>query len=387
MKRYLKQNFFNYFQKEAEKFFSCGGRFELLGNHTDHNHGLCLAATCDLAVYAAVRKRDDYIVRLYSEGFEVVEMDLSFLDKADDERGHSSSLIRGINFYLHRLNYRIGGFDAYIKSSIPMGAGVSSSAAFELTIATIINNLFNDNKIDLLTLAKASQFAERNYYDKMCGLLDQIGVAYGGLIYIDFKDIENPIIEPINADFTGYQFVIVNTKSDHSKLSHLYAAIPEDMHHVASFFNKKYLREIDKQSVINNKKEIVNKFGIIAYERSLHFFDENERVKEAYKAIKNNDIPKVIDLMNKSCFSSTYYLRNMYHEETNGSPLEACELIKHSSFNKAGVKINGGGFAGSVIALIPNDVLDNVINICKYQYGENNVHLISVRADIPSELK
>lgn len=387
MKKYLKEKFFNCFNKEAEKFFSCGGRFEVLGNHTDHNHGLCLAATCNLAIYAAVSKRNDSLVNLFSEGFMPLEMDLSKLDKVIKERGQPSSLIRGISFYLNDLQYQTGGFDIYIKSLIPNGAGASSSAAFELIIATIINNLFNNNKIDLLTLCKAGQFAEQEYYNKMCGLLDQIGVAYGGLVYIDFENVDNPIIKPLSCEFKGFQFILVNTKKDHSKLSHLYAAIPQYMRYVSSYFNKRYLREIDKNAMINKKEEVIEAVGLLAYERSLHFFEENERVNKAYNAIKINDIHVLIRMMNESCLSSTNLLHNMYVDEIEGSPLEACEIIKIASHNKAGVKINGGGFAGSVIALVPNEDVDNVVETCKLKYGECNVHVVSVRNEIPGELK
>ena len=181
MKQYLNEMFSTTFQSEPEKCFSCGGRFEVLGNHTDHNHGLCIAATCDLSVYAACRRRDDNLVKVLSEGYGYFEADLTNLEKLDEEEGHPSALIRGI---AHRLSaeYKIGGFEAYCKSNIPHGAGVSSSAAFELLITEIFNYFFNDNNIPLIELCKASQYAENNYYGKMCGLLDQIGGAYGGLV-------------------------------------------------------------------------------------------------------------------------------------------------------------------------------------------------------------
>ena len=199
MKNYLKNKFLEHYNNEPELFLSCGGRFEVLGNHTDHNHGLCLAATCSLSIFAAVRKRNDLLVNAYSEGFGGFSIDLSNLTKNEEEIGKSSALIRGIVSYLAK-DYKYGGFDIYMVSQIPGGAGVSSSAAFELLVAQTINKLFNDEQIPLMTLCKAGQFAERNYYGKMCGLLDQIGVAYGGLVYIDFKDINNPVVKSLNVD-------------------------------------------------------------------------------------------------------------------------------------------------------------------------------------------
>ena len=385
MKNYLKQKFFETFFVEADNFLSCGGRFEVLGNHTDHNHGLCLAATCSLSIYAAIRRRDDNIVRFYSEGFGYTKIDLTKLNKRKDEIGKSSALIRGISYYLSK-QYKVGGFDLYSKSEVPAGAGVSSSAAFELLIAQSFNMLFNESKIPLITLCKAGQFAERDYYGKMCGLLDQIGVAYGGLTYIDFKDIEDPFVEPMKIDLKEYSFLIVNSGGSHAGLSHLYKAIPDDMFKVASLFNKQYLREVDYELFKNNKQEVIEKCGQLAYERAEHFFGENQRVINANKAIKNGDVETLIKLINESRISSTELLHNMYVDDIKGSPLEACDLIMKSSNGKAGVKINGGGFAGSVIALVPNDVLENVIETASKQYGKENVHLVSVRNDIPCEL-
>lgn len=386
MKNYLKQKFFETFFVEADKFLSCGGRFEVLGNHTDHNHGLCLAATCSLSIYAAIKRRDDNIVRFYSEGFGYTKLDLTKLSKHKSEIGKSSALIRGIAYYLSK-NYKVGGFDLYSKSEVPAGAGVSSSAAFELLIAQSFNMLFNDSNIPLMALCKAGQFAERDYYGKMCGLLDQIGVAYGGLTYIDFKDIENPIVEPIKPNLDNYSFLIVNSGGSHAGLSHLYKAIPDDMYKVANLFGKQYLRDVDYELFENNKNKIMNECGQLAYERAEHFYGENQRVSSAKDAIKNNDIELLIKLINESRISSTNLLHNMYVDVIEGSPLEACELIMRASHNKAGVKINGGGFAGSVIALVPNSELDNVITSASKQYGAKNVHLVSVRNDIPCEIK
>ena len=385
MKEFLNKRFIEIFTSTPSSFLSCGGRFEVLGNHTDHNHGLCIAATCSLSIYGAIKRREDYKVNLYSEGYGMISLDLSNLKKVNKEKGTPLALIRGVAAYLSN-GYKYGGFDAYFKSEVPSGAGVSSSAAFELLIAQTYNELFNEKKVPLMTLCKAGQYAEREYYGKMCGLLDQIGVAYGGLVYIDFKDIENPYVEPLRIDLKGYQFVIVNSGGSHAGLDHLYKAIPSDMKKIANYFNKDFLREVDYQLIKDNKDVLIKEFGLIPYQRAMHFFEENERVVKANNAVKNKDVNAIINLINNSRISSTNLLRNMFYKEVKGSPLEACELILKASHNKAGVKINGGGFAGSVIALVPNDELDNVINAAKKQYGENNVHLVSVRNETPSSL-
>jgi galactokinase len=386
MKKYLKNKFIEQYKSEPELYLSCGGRFEVLGNHTDHNHGLCLAATCSLSIYASIKRRDDLLVHLFSEGFTESVIDLSSLDKNVEEKGQPGALVRGVAAYLAK-EYKISGFDIYIKSEIPGGAGVSSSAAFELLFAQTFNKLFNNEQIPLMTLCKAGQYAEREFYGKMCGLLDQIGVAYGGLVYIDFEDIANPKVKPVKAVLENYCFVIVNSGGSHAGLDHLYKAIPDDMYKVAHYFGKDYLREVEKAEVIKNKQDVIDKCGELAYERALHFYGENRRVKEAFDAIEDNDLDALVRLINESRESSTDLLHNMYVNEVQGSPLEACELIMKASNNKAGVKINGGGFAGSVIALVPLTELDNVLKESKAKYGEHNVHLVNIRNSIPSELK
>ena len=388
MKQLLKNRFLEIYQKEPDKYFSCGGRFEVLGNHTDHNHGLCLAATCNLSIYAAVKKRNDLIVNVYSEGFGGFKLNLSSLEKLEKEKGQSSAFIRGICYYLTNIGLNYGGFDMYCKSEVPPGAGVSSSAAFELLIATTIKNLFNkEDACDLTTLCKAGQFAEVNYYGKVCGLLDQIGVAYGGLVYIDFSDIVNPNIKHIDANLDGYQFVIVNSGGSHAGLDHFYAEIPQDMKSVAKYFGKEVLRDVEKDLVIKNKDDVIAKCGLRAYKRAMHFYSENERVTTAYNLAASRQWDKIIELINESRKSSTDFLKNMcVDDQIAGSPLEACELVMEASHNRAGVKINGGGFAGSVIALVPNNELDNVVKAAKEKYGNNNVHLVSIRNQTPSEL-
>ncbi len=385
MKQYLNEMYNTTFKENPEKYFSCGGRFEVLGNHTDHNHGLCIAATCNLSVYAAVNKRKDKIVRILSEGYGNYEIDLTNLNKLTEEEGRPTALIRGIAKYLSDDNYKILGFDAYIKTEIPKGAGVSSSAGFELLIAELFNALHNDNQISLLELCKAGQHAENNYYGKMSGLLDQIGVGYGGLSYIDFAEFTHPIVETLDVNFNDYQFIIVNTGGDHAALSHLYDSIPKDMFKVADFFSQGFLREVNYKDILENKEKIIEQCGELAYNRAEHFLKECERVHKAYEALKLHNIPMLIKMMNESRESSTKLLQNMYVDKKAGSPLEACELIYKASNKKAGVKINGGGFAGSVIALVPKEEVSKVTKAAREKYGRDNVYLVSIREEQPTE--
>ena len=387
MKNYLNEKFVTTYQEQPERYFSCGGRFEVLGNHTDHNHGLCIAATCDLSIYAAVKQRNDKLVHVLSEGFGFFEVDLNNLEKVDEEVGKPASIIRGIVAYL-ASDYKYGGFDVYVKSEIPAGIGASSSAAYELTIAEILNNLYNEGEIPLMTMCKAAQSAERNYYGKRCGLLDQIGVSFGGLVFIDFEQIDNPIVEPLRTAFKDYSFLIVDTGTSHEGLSELYSSIPEDMYKVADFFKEAFLREVSYEELLENKDDVIESCGELAFNRARHFFEENDRVEKAVNAIKEHDVKQLVKLMNDSRKSSTELLKNMCIEgQKKGSPLEACELIMKASNKKAGVKINGGGFAGSVIALVPDEELDAVIKALKEKYGKDHIYKVKVRNEVPSEMK
>lgn len=385
MREYLARQFQVTYQEDAELFLSCGGRFEVLGNHTDHNRGLCLTATCSLSEYGAFKKRKDKIVRLLSEGYGNFEVDLSSLDMNDNEKGGSTAMIRGIAKYLNENGYKIGGFDVYIKSEVPSGAGVSSSAAFELLIAQAFNMLFNSSKIELINLCHAAQFAEREYYGKPCGLLDQVGVSFGGLIYADFKDVLTPIIRKFYSNTKGYQFMIINTGGNHAGLTDLYKGIQNQMFEVASVFGQNYLRDVTYEELKKNKGDVIAKCGKSAYQKAVHFFEENKRVEQACEALQIDDFNKLISLMNKSRESSTKLLGNMYVNKIKGSPLEACKLVLKASHQKAGVKINGGGFAGSVIALVPEKEVSKVTKAAKEKYGKENVYLVDIRNEKPSE--
>lgn len=386
MKKQLEEGFKKIFRSTPEKYFSCGGRFEILGNHTDHNHGKCLAGTCSLSNYAAVKVRNDTKINIYSKGYGPFKLDVFNTKYKEEEKGRSASIIRGIAHYLVERNYKVGGLDIYMDSKVPSGAGVSSSAAFELLVAEIFNQMFNEGKIDRLLLCKAGQYAERHYYGKMCGLLDQIGVGFGGSTYIDFEDIENPKVESLPMDMEGYRFLIINTGGSHAGLDHLYSAIPQDMFNIASYFGKGFLNECNKKEVMKAKNELVKKFGELPYFRAIHFFEECERVSLARECIKNKDFDGLIKLMNKSCESSTNLLCNMMVDKIEGSPLEAIKLINKVAPQNAGIKINGGGFAGSVICLVKSSYYETVIDAASKRYGDNNVFKIDIRPTGPIEM-
>ena len=375
----VKKEFKEQYGLEADKVFSCGGRFEILGNHTDHNHGLCLAATCDLCITAAVKKSDDINVFFTSKGYPDTDIvNITYLKPIEEEKGKSRALIRGIAEYLKTNGYNVGGFIAYSESSIFPGAGVSSSAAFELLVAQIFNDLYNEGKIPALDLCKAGQYAENVYFGKASGLLDQIGVGYGNIVYIDFEEIKNPKIDHIPFPFDNLHFVIINTGGSHAHLSHLYSQIPQDMYSAAKKSGVEFLREtsfdkLDKAALSD-----------IEYSRSLHFYSENERVQNAVEAIKNKDQEAFLRMINESRESSTKNLKNMMVEDQyEGSPLEACDYFMEVTGGKGAIKINGGGFAGSVISVVPDELLKEVIQKMGEKYGPENVKEVRVRPNGP----
>jgi len=370
----IKILFKEYYKKEPYAVFDCGGRFEILGNHTDHNHGLCLAATADLCITLALSKRDDNIIKLNSIGFGVISADLNDLTYNAKEN-KSASMIKGVAKYLKDHGYNYGGFDAVSTSTIFPGAGVSSSAAFELLIGQIFNELYNDNKLDKIFLAKAGQYSENNYYGKASGLLDQIGVAFGNIVSIDFEDINNPKVEEIPFPFDDLCFVGVNTGGDHSSMNALYSKIPLDMKNAAKKMGVNFLREstLERLDKINTLEDIEKS-------RAIHFYTENERVKEGIKALRNNDKKAFFNVMNGSRISSTNNLKNMMVENHyEGSPLEACDIAMNILKDEGACKINGGGFAGSIICCLPKSRKKEFIAKMSEKYGKENVTEINVR--------
>ena len=281
-------------------------------------------------------------------------------------------MIRGIASYFVQHGYNIGGFVAYSESSIFPGAGVSSSAAFELLIAQIFNVLYNDGKIGMLELAKAGKYAENVFFGKASGLLDQIGVAFGNISYIDFKNIQNPDVLAVKYEFPDLHFVIINSGGSHAQLSDLYSQIPQDMYNAAKKNGHEFLRDVDSFS----------KDGLSEIEalRAEHFYGENERVKTAVDAIKKHDKKTFLKMINESRISSTEKLQNMMvRDEYKGSPLELCDYFMEITEGRGAIKINGGGFAGSCIAVVEEKDLDNVLNKMKERYGEANAQEVFVR--------
>lgn len=379
MKQTVLKAYKDLFNKEAEHYTQSGGRFEMLGNHTDHNHGKTLASTCSLIIEGAYSKEENNYVRLVSKGQCDFEISLDNTDYVEETVDKSACFIRGIADYLKKHGYKIGGFSVYTESTVPPGAGVSSSAAFEILLGKIFNSLYNENKISLLELCKAGQYAENNYFGKKSGLLDQIACASLGISYIDFENIAQPHIEIIHNDFKGYQFVIVDTGKSHASLSHLYSSIFDDMFSAAKKMGHTYLRECSREELAAHQDEMT----VGERERATHFFDENERVEKALNCLKNGDFAGYFACVNASEHSSRTLLKNeMVDDEYEGSLAEAIDISNKAMDYQGASKVNGGGFGGSIICVVPENKLDNYLNTMKQKYGDEHVFCVSVLNEV-----
>ncbi len=375
MKKELFDRFEKRFGKSPEGYIQSGGRFEMLGNHTDHNHGKTLASTCSLVIEGAYSKEENNLVRLVSEGQCEFEISLDNTDYVEETVDKSACFIRGIANYFKKHGFAYGGFSVYTKSSVPPGAGVSSSAAFEILLGKIFNVLYNNNKVSILDLCKAGQYAENNYFGKKSGLLDQIACASMGVSYIDFANVEKPQIEIIHNDFPGYRFVIVDTGKSHASLSHLYSSITSDMWNAAKKMGHEYLRECSRDELESKKSELTSG----EYNRAKHFFDENERVEKGLKCLKNNDFAGFLSCVKASEVSSRTLLKNaMVDDEYKDSLAEAIDISNAAMDNLGASKINGGGFGGSIICIVPISKLDSYVRIMENRYGKNHVFIVSI---------
>lgn len=383
--RYKKaaESFKELFGNAQVRFFSAPGRTEIGGNHTDHNFGKVLAAGVSLDVIAAVTATDDNIIEVKSEGFKKDTVDLSDLSVHENEKNTSAALIRGVCAGFKDRGYNIGGFKAYTTSNVLKGSGLSSSAAFEVLLCTILNSLYNSGEISDIEAAQISQYAENEYFGKPSGLMDQMASSVGSFITIDFNDPQKPVINKINFDFKkcGYSLCIVDTKGNHADLTPEYAAIPNEMKSVARLFGKNVLRGISKKQILQRIGEIRQKCGDRALLRALHFIDDNDRVDAQAQALKIGDFDAFLKKVNESGDSSYKYLQNIY---ANSNPreqgLSVGLYLAGEVLNGTGAsRVHGGGFAGTIQAFVPNDKLSEFISVLDGAFGEGSCHVLSIR--------
>ena len=371
------------FGEKPTHFFSAPGRTEIGGNHTDHNLGRVFAAGVSLDVIAAVKATDNGIITVKSEGFPVDRIDSADTEVKEEEKNSSASLIRGMAGGFLKNGHKIGGFNAYTTSNVLKGSGLSSSAAFEVLIGTILNGLYNEQAISAVEVAQLSQYAENVYFGKPSGLMDQMASSVGGFITIDFKDEKEPVIKKVDYDFSksGYALCIVDTKGNHADLTPEYAAIPQEMKSVAQFFGKSVLREVDKQELLDNISAVREKCSDRAVLRALHYFDDNERVLAQAEALERGDIEGFFKLINESGDSSFRYLQNIY---ASSAPAEqglslALYIAKSVLGDKGACRVHGGGFAGTIQAFVPNDMLDKFSAEIEKVFGEGSCYVLSIR--------
>lgn len=376
----IKNTFKNDFLVDCSDVFSSSGRIEILGNHTDHNKGNVLVGAIDQDIIAASLKRNDDLVVIKSQGFEDISINIHDTIKRENEKGKSISLVRGVLQGLLDGGYKIGGISAALKSNVFKGAGVSSSAAYEVLLCKIFSYYYCNDDLSPLILARISQFAESEYFGKPCGLLDQSGIAYGGVNHIDFTDTKNPIITTLKPDFKGYNIVITNCGGDHSNLTPEYSAIKNDMHAVSSFFGMQYLREVPSSLFYNSLPQLKEKLGGRAMIRAIHFYEENTRVDTAKTALLSGDMQTFLKMVNLSGESSYKLLQNCYAQGDSyqGIPL-ALELSKQFLKGEGAVRVHGGGFAGTIIAFVPDNITNSYIDFMQSVFNKENVLKLNLR--------
>lgn len=336
---------------EGARVFSSPGRAEVVGNHTDHNRGKVLVSALSCDVLALAEPRAGGVVEIASHGFRPVRVKLDRLAPEPRERGRSVSLVRGVLAKMAEEGYPIGGLRAVTNSTVFRGAGVSSSAAFSVLVAVMVNSLFGGKKLEPGQAARIAQFAENNYFGKPCGLLDQTGVALGGLNKVDFKDPENPVCSRVPAP-KGYSVVLTHTGGSHAALTAHYAAIKGEMTAVAAFFGKSVLRELCAEQVYAEMPALREKVGDRAVLRALHFFEENERVDRAADALARGDTATFLAEVQASGESSLRFLQNCYVPGSIAQPMTLALKLSEKYLKDGAFRIMGGGFSGAVLAFV-----------------------------------
>ena len=361
---------------------SAPGRTEIGGNHTDHNRGRVLAASVNLDCLAAVSPRDDMEVHLHSEGYRPLTVDLNDLSVRPKENGTTIALIRGVAARMKELGYRIGGFDAAATSTVASGSGLSSSAAFEVMMVAVFDQLYNGNVIDFVTRAKIGQYAEREYFGKPCGLLDQMASSAGGLVAVDFCD-EEPQVSRLAYDFSkkGYALVVVATGGSHANLTDDYAAIPAEMKQVAACFGQDCLRRVSPEDFSKALPTLYGKVPDRAILRAMHFYTENTRVRRQVEALQQDNLPAFLREIIASGRSSYMYLQNVYAHVEDQSLSIALALAEQLLQNDGAWRIHGGGFAGTTLNFVPQEKLRPFTACMEGLFGQHCCHVLDIRPE------
>lgn len=369
---------------DSVALFTTPGRTEIGGNHTDHQHGRVLAGSVNLDIIAAVTPNRDGIIRIWSEGFPDIEVSLDNLDPDETEYGDSRALARGIAAQFIRLGFDVPGYDICTSSNVLKGSGLSSSAAFEVLLGTVVDDLFAGKKIGPVEVAKIGRFAENNYFGKPCGLMDQLACCLGGVVSIDFANAENPAIRQVPFDLSRYGLAlcIIDSGADHADLTDAYSPIPAEMKTVAAHFGKDVLRDVEPDAFMHNISAIRNTAGDRAVLRAFHFFAENQRAEQEANAILSGDIDQFLALVNESGRSSHMYLQNIFppadpQRQDVGLALALCDNCLQG---RGAFRVHGGGFAGTVQAFVPLKLLERFKEEVEVVFGTGHCHVLSIRA-------
>ncbi len=379
----LHEGFEKAFGGAPTNYFSAPGRTELSGNHTDHQRGRVLAGAVNLDMQAAVRENGTDTIRILSQGYPLSTVSLKELEPVEAEVNSTPALIRGVAARFAQLGCAVKGFDAYMESTVLPGSGLSSSAAFEVLVGTIINHMFFGGKVRQPEVAMIGQYAENVFFGKPCGLMDQTASAVGGMVTIDFEDKEHPVIEPIDFDFAacGHALCIIDSRASHADLTDEYAAITIELKEICKHFGKEVLRQIPEEEFFAAIPALREKCGDRAVMRAIHFYQENARVVEQVKALRAGDFDTYLKLMKQSGYSSYMYLQNVIpagykdHQDMAIS-LALCERYLQG---RGGYRVHGGGFAGTVQAFVPFDILESFRKGIDDVLGEGACHVLAIR--------
>ena len=371
------------FGSAPERYFSAPGRTEIGGNHTDHQRGRVLAGAVNLDTVAAVRVNGTNTIRIQSKGYPMSVVDLPNLEPVAEEVNSTPALIRGVAARFAQLGCDVQGFDAYCESTVLPGSGLSSSAAFEVLIGTIVNHLFFGGQASQPEIAMIGQYAENVFFGKPCGLMDQTASAVGNLVTIDFFDKDHPVIEPVDFDFAscGHALCIIDSGADHADLTDEYAAIPGEIRAVAAFFGKEVLTQIDEAAFYASIPALRKACGDRAVMRAIHFYQENARVPQQVAALRAGDFERFLSLIKQSGYSSWMYLQNVIPAgyKQHQDVAVALALCEHYLQGRGAYRVHGGGFAGTVQAFVPNDILDSFVAGLDGALGQGACHVLSIR--------
>ena len=375
----------NYGEDRDIEIFSVPGRTEIIGNHTDHNHGKVMAGAINRDILAVVSKNDDGVIRFCSEGYSKDQIKISDVPFVDRFRKFTSrALVAGMVNAFVEAGHFVGGYDAYSCTEVLKGSGLSSSAAFEVMIGNILNHLYNGGRVDNKEIAKYAQYAENVYFGKPCGLMDQMACAVGGFVYIDFEDNKNPIVESVSFSLAeaGYSLCIVNTGGSHAGLNEDYASVPTEMKAVAAYLGKDVLRGLTEEDILRAVPMLRKRSGDRAILRAIHFVRENERVDAARDALKSGDIDSFFKIILSSGRSSYQYLQNVY---TNHNPFEQgislalCIADGLLAGKDGAFRVHGGGFAGTIQVFVRNEDIDEFVSTMNSVLGEGAAMPLNIR--------